>query len=83
MKHADVQEAWLRVWEDGNEIKLVVEDRGNGFDPDSAAHAGELGAGFGLLAVRERARLFGGRYEIDTKPGAGTRVTVVMPTALG
>ena len=37
------------------------------------------GLGFGLLSIRERVQLLGGRFVIDAAPGRGTRVTIVAP----
>ncbi|GIH97234.1 sensor histidine kinase [Planobispora siamensis] len=63
--------------------------RGNGSGPPSgrrgeAPSVGEGGpssghGGFGLLGMRERAELAGGRLDLDSEPGAGTRLTVTIP----
>jgi len=53
---------------------LQVRDWGIGFDLDSVAEGH-----FGLEGIRQRVRLLGGRLTIDTKPGAGTLVEVVIP----
>ncbi|HEY7064853.1 MAG TPA: GAF domain-containing sensor histidine kinase [Chloroflexota bacterium] len=57
-------------------VRLQVRDDGTGFDP-AAGPAGR----HGLLGMRERARLLGGRLRLDTQPGQGTtlRVTVPLP----
>jgi signal transduction histidine kinase len=52
--------------------RLVVEDDGTGFDP---AHAGD-GGGFGLISMRDRSEGLGGRIEVRSARGAGTRVEV-------
>jgi len=54
-------------------LRLRVSDDGIGFDP----HAGR--AGLGLVGMRERLHLVGGRLAIDTHPGGGTRLDVVVP----
>jgi signal transduction histidine kinase len=43
--------------------------------PSPQAH----GEGFGLLGIGERAALVGGKVLVDSRPGAGTRVTVTVP----
>jgi GAF domain-containing protein len=53
---------------------LEVDDDGRGFDPAAAT-----GAGQGLRNLRERAEGLGGRAEIDSSPGQGTRVRVTIP----
>ena len=52
--------------------RLVVEDDGAGFDPARARG----GRGFGLVSMRDRAEGLGGRLEVRSAPGAGTRVEV-------
>ena len=55
-------------------ISLDICDNGCGFDR-SVVPAGR----FGLRGIEERARLFGGRAQIDSAPGRGTRIHVEMP----
>jgi two-component system, NarL family, sensor histidine kinase DevS len=74
IKHAQATKVVLTVRERGDAVELVITDDGAGFD------ASESTFGFGLLGMRERAALAGGRLEIDTKPGAGTTVRVLLPT---
>ncbi|MGV9362141.1 sensor histidine kinase [Amycolatopsis sp. NPDC003731] len=57
----------------GAATSLVVTDDGRGFDPAAPR------SGFGLLGLRERAALVGGTVTVDSEPGRGTRVTVVVP----
>ncbi|MCT9077343.1 sensor histidine kinase [Streptomyces fulvoviolaceus] len=52
---------------------LEVADDGRGFTPDVST------AGFGLLGMRERVQLVAGSVDIDSSPGAGTRLTVTVP----
>jgi signal transduction histidine kinase len=59
-----------------------VQDNGVGFAPDApAASAAPSGTGFGLIGLRERVRLIGGTLQIESAPGAGTRVTLTIPIA--
>jgi signal transduction histidine kinase len=76
-KHAGVKKARLEARADGDVVIVSVVDNGIGFDVDAALHS--TGTNFGLFSVRERISLFGGHFEIDSAPGAGTRVTVIMP----
>jgi signal transduction histidine kinase len=62
--------------ENGDGLRLRVHDEGSGFDP-AAVVPGARG-GFGLTAMRERAEELGARLTIDTSPGAGTRIEVVV-----
>jgi two-component system NarL family sensor kinase len=54
-------------------VRLTVRDNGAGFDPRIAT------AGVGLVGMRERARLLGGRLRLHSRPGKGTVVTVDIP----
>jgi signal transduction histidine kinase len=65
-----------RVW-------IEIEDDGVGFEPQDAAADSETLRGVGLLGMRERAELIGGRLDIESAAGAGTRVRVAAPLRLG
>ena len=60
-----------------NQLVLTIADDGAGFDP-AAVHA-TTGRGFGLASMRRRAVATGGRLEIVSVPGVGTRVAVTLP----
>jgi signal transduction histidine kinase len=77
VKHARVPRATLTLRREANCIKLSVADEGPGFDPNDAA-PGE-GGGFGLFSLRERFEPLGGRVEVDSAPGRGAQVTLVLP----
>jgi signal transduction histidine kinase len=58
-------------------LQMTVSDDGAGFD---AAQAFVLEAGhYGLIGMRERAKRIGGRLEIESAAGKGTRVRVEVP----
>jgi signal transduction histidine kinase len=61
---------------------LIVEDNGIGFDPAAAA-ADTKRQGFGLVGMRERASLVGGTLEIESVPGEGTTIFVRVPVDQG
>lgn len=60
-------------------LQLVVSDDGIGFDPKLLLQAGEFGGGFGLFSITERLHLIGGRVEIDSAPGKGSRFVLHVP----
>jgi signal transduction histidine kinase len=62
--------------DDGNLI-VEVSDRGPGFDTSRKPAEGHLG----LAGMRERAELLGGRFELESRPGEGTRVRAFLPLA--
>jgi len=56
-------------------VCLSVSDRGRGFDPQEL----KATAGFGLLSIRERVELLGGRMKIRSAPGRGSAFHIVVP----
>jgi signal transduction histidine kinase len=75
VKHAGVGEAQVALAFGPGEAVLCVSDAGRGFDP--AAGAG----GFGLASMRQRIQSRGGSWELSSRPGGGTRITVRVPLA--
>ncbi|MGH3061197.1 MAG: sensor histidine kinase [Gaiellaceae bacterium] len=61
---------------DGRRVRLRVIDGGSGFD--RAAATSRDGGGFGLISMRERAHAVGASFEVQSRPGSGTRVEVVL-----
>jgi PAS domain S-box-containing protein len=59
----------------GDQVVLVVEDNGVGFEP---ARTTSKRRGFGLLGMQERATLIGGTLQIESQPGKGTTVLLRM-----
>jgi len=59
-------------------IQVVVEDEGAGFDPNIPDPAGE-NLGFGLSSIRDRLAVLGGRMEIKSSPGQGSRFKLLIP----
>jgi signal transduction histidine kinase len=80
-KHAGASKVWVRFEQDGNQVRISVEDDGQGFDP--AQIAGKGRQYFGLQIMRERAESVGGDLELDSRSGQGTRVVIRMPLTPG
>jgi signal transduction histidine kinase len=78
-KHAGASRATIRLQRDGAWLRVAIEDDGAGWD--EAAASGRLH--FGLQMMRERAEGLGGRLEIDTAPGRGTRLVAILPGGSG
>ena len=76
--HAKADHATLEITFD-KEIKLEVTDNGTGFTvPKSPTEFAPKGH-FGLLGMRERADLIGGRLDVQSEAGKGTRLSVRLP----
>ena len=78
-KHAGVREASLTCLCDHNCLTLVVSDGGCGFDPVAQLGEGSDPRRFGLRSVRERIANIGGSMEVDSSPGNGATIAIVMP----
>jgi len=81
VKHAHAARATLELALDADDrLCITVTDQGIGFDPaalDDRSKAGQVG--WGLFSIRERLTLLGGRFDVDSAPGRGTRVRLVAP----
>jgi PAS domain S-box-containing protein len=75
VKHARTNQARIRIRRLGRCICLSVSDRGRGFDPQDLRET----AGFGLLSIRERIGLLGGRMKIRSAPGHGATFHIIVP----
>lgn len=78
-KHSNAESVRIKTERRGDDLYLVVEDDGIGFDPQALAAEQESGKHLGLVAIRERAELLGGEMTIDSEPGRGTRIVVRIP----
>jgi len=74
-RHAQAAQAWVQVEETDTQLCLEVRDDGQGFEPE-AVEAGH----YGLLGMRERARLAGGRLEVSSEKGQGTVIKAYLPS---
>lgn len=79
-KYAQAQQVWVRLGFGLTETSLEIGDDGVGFDPaEVLQNSYQDGRGLGLLGMRERAELLGGRFEIASAPGHGTHIRVTLP----
>jgi len=79
-KHASASHARLSVGREDGWIRIEVWDDGVGFDvPRSTAR--DPGGGFGLFSIRERLEHVGGRLEVVSRPGDGSRLVLLAPLA--
>jgi signal transduction histidine kinase len=83
IKHAGVGRARVRASDAGDDrLKIVVSDEGAGFEPSRVHGTADPSAGFGLFGVRERRESLGGELDLDSSPGRGTRVTLLLPVSM-
>jgi PAS domain S-box-containing protein len=79
-RHARIDRATVRLWAKESTLGVQIEDSGIGFDVQSVLNAGNVN---GLNGIRERVVLLGGQFTVDTRPGAGTRLTAEFPLKTG
>ncbi len=79
VKHARASSARVSLARGEGEIRVEVEDDGVGFDPSAPERHERRGSGFGLFSLRERLSYIGGSLQLDSRPGEGTRVTLIAP----
>jgi len=73
-QHAQASAVQVRVWQQVGHILVTVQDDGSGFDTARVR-------GLGLLGMEERVRHLGGTFQIDSQPGRGALLRVVLPLA--
>ena len=79
VKHAKATEVWLRLQLAPGRLTLGIEDNGQGLNaPGTAASAERLSSGSGLGNLEQRLALVGGRCEIHSDAGKGTRVALTV-----
>ena len=73
-RHAEARHAALHLTTLPDRVQLVIEDDGHGFDPTQIPKGR-----YGLIGLNERVKLLGGRLQLQSSPGAGTRIEVTIP----
>ena len=74
VKHARAGHVSIVLTQKNSSVSVVVEDDGVGFEP-----ARTHDAGLGLVGMRERVGLLGGRLAVESRPGAGTTFVAEVP----
>jgi nitrate/nitrite-specific signal transduction histidine kinase len=79
-KHAKAKLVEVNLGFDDESVSLTVHDNGVGFKPEAISDITKKERKFGLTSMQERARGFGGTFELQSGKRKGTRVKVVLPT---
>jgi NarL family two-component system sensor histidine kinase YdfH len=75
-RHAQAGQASVSVHTNDRQVEIEIEDDGVGFDPDEKV---AIGGHYGLIGIRERARLAGGQMTVTSEIGKGTKLRVSLP----
>jgi signal transduction histidine kinase len=78
-KHARATEVTVICGCEKGLLRIQVVDDGRGFDPQRVTRSGSEFGNFGLFSIRARLAPLGGEMVVDSKCGAGTSVTLVLP----
>ena len=76
-RHAEASHASVVVLRQPNDITLLIEDNGNGFDSSMISERGDKC--LGLIGMRERVALLGGSVVVESTPGEGTTIRAKIP----
>jgi signal transduction histidine kinase len=79
LKHAEADRAWVKLEQTGDDVRIVVEDNGVGFNPDEIRQDEGGNNGFGLFSIQERFRQLGGRLDIAAGAKGGALITLCIP----
>ncbi|MEI7429798.1 MAG: ATP-binding protein [Betaproteobacteria bacterium] len=74
-RHAGAAHAMVSLQDDGDELVLMVADDGCGIPAKPTGGKNN----FGLIGIRERVNMLGGRLTIDSEPGRGTHIEIHIP----
>jgi signal transduction histidine kinase len=75
IRHARASELKLNLSQEGNTCTAILQDNGSGFDlavTEGSSH-------YGVRIMRERIENLGGQFTVETAPGKGTRISIVIP----
>lgn len=75
VRHAEATSVEVRVWQQGANLRIAVEDNGKGFDAGTEPEHGH----FGIQGMKERAELAGGTLSLESRLGSKTRVELTLP----
>jgi signal transduction histidine kinase len=62
-------------------IEFIIQDNGQGFDPDAALSIKDSEGGLGLMGMKERTHLSGGTFAVESVKGVGTTIHALWPVS--
>jgi signal transduction histidine kinase len=82
VKHSNAKKVKVSISRVNEHINIEVEDNGKGFDPVKVTSRAAKETKFGLFSIKERLEQLGGQFEIDSKPGRGSKFSMITPLKL-
>ena len=74
IKHSSAENIEVIVVKEERTIRAIIKDNGKGFDPKIKKE------GYGTRSLDERIKILGGQFTIESSPGAGTVIKIIIPT---
>jgi signal transduction histidine kinase len=81
VRHAQAENLWVIAERRAKDLVLAVRDDGTGFNVVETKAGYDLSGSLGMLNMRERAEMLGARYEVQSMPGRGTLIYLIVPLA--
>jgi signal transduction histidine kinase len=78
-QHSGAAEVAVSLRDDDDGLCMEIRDDGHGFDPGAVQPDADGQSGIGVVGMRERLRLLGGRLELESGPGMPTVVRALLP----
>lgn len=78
-KHSGARQARVHLMADAQRLLVTVSDDGAGFDAAAPRPGAGLQGGYGLASADAQMQAIGGRLDIESAPGCGTRATLTLP----
>ncbi len=82
-KHAEANQVEISLEQRNSTIYASIMDNGKGFDWDKVLHPESPERGSGIIGMQERISLLGGKIDIQSRPGFGTRISIEVPNQKG
>jgi signal transduction histidine kinase len=79
IRHAQATQVWVRLKYSADQLTVSIEDNGRGFDSRIWLEGEPAQQTLGLIGIKERAMLLGGRLSILSQPGQGTQIKLELP----
>lgn len=78
-RHSQAEQLRVDVQQQDGSVTMTIADDGRGFDPSAVHSREDIAGGLGLAGMVERAALVGGQVAVESAPGEGTTIRVVVP----